>query len=106
MTAHLRIVALLFAVASCLALKGFAAETKKPEFETRTFPIGSGVIGMSLGHVYFSDGTNSVPISSHEDLKRCFEKAGIPFPPGASVSYDDRLTTLIVVNTGENMERF
>lgn len=106
MTAHLRMVALLFAVASCLTLKGFAAETKKPEFETRTFPIGSGIIGMSLGHVYFSDGTNSVPISSHEDLKRCFEKAGIPFPPGASVSYDDRLTTLIVVNTGENMERF
>lgn len=39
-----------------------------------------------------------------EDVKKFFEDAGVPFPSGASIVYNDRLSFLIASNTPENLE--
>jgi general secretion pathway protein D len=39
-------------------------------------------------------------------VKKFFSDAGVPFPTGASVTYQDRINTLFVTNTAENLEIF
>lgn len=43
---------------------------------------------------------------SGEEVKKFFTDAGVPFPTGASVTYQDRINTLFVTNTPENLETF
>ena len=40
------------------------------------------------------------------DVKEFFEKAGVPFPTGASITYNPAISQLIVANTAENLETF
>lgn len=40
------------------------------------------------------------------DVKEFFEKAGVPFPAGTSITYNQAISQLIVANTPENLEIF
>ncbi len=40
------------------------------------------------------------------DIKAIFTEAGVPFPPGSSLVYNDRTSTIIIRNTPENLEIF
>lgn len=40
------------------------------------------------------------------DVKGFFEKAGVPFPQGTSITYNPGISQLIVANTAENLEIF
>lgn len=40
------------------------------------------------------------------DVKDFFEKAGVPFPMGTSITYNPGISQLIVANTAENLEIF
>lgn len=40
------------------------------------------------------------------DVKEFFEKAGVPFPKGTSITYNPAISQLIVANTPENLEIF
>lgn len=40
------------------------------------------------------------------DVKEFFEKAGVPFPRGTSITYNPAISQLIVANTPENLEVF
>jgi general secretion pathway protein D len=44
--------------------------------------------------------------SGMEDLKTFFTNAGVPFPPGSSLSYFERARTIYVRNTPSNLEIF
>lgn len=48
-------------------------------------------------------GTVTTTIS---DVKLLFTDAGVPFPPGSSLVYNDRTSTIITRNTPENLEIF
>lgn len=39
------------------------------------------------------------------DVKDFFEKAGVPFPAGSSITYNPSLSQLIVANTAENLDK-
>ncbi|NCC50239.1 MAG: hypothetical protein EOM20_03390 [Spartobacteria bacterium] len=55
-----------------------------------------GFIGMDGGSVSMS----------RQDVKDFFEKAGVPFPRGTSITYNQGISQLIVANTAENLEVF
>jgi general secretion pathway protein D len=40
------------------------------------------------------------------DVKDFFERAGVPFPAGTSITYNQSISQLIVANTVENLENF
>lgn len=40
------------------------------------------------------------------DVKEFFEKTGVPFPAGTSITYNPTISQLIVANTAENLEVF
>jgi len=40
------------------------------------------------------------------DVKDFFERAGVPFPAGTSITYNQSISQLIVANTAENLENF
>lgn len=40
------------------------------------------------------------------DVKEFFEKAGVPFPAGTSITYNPTISQLIVANTAENLDTF
>lgn len=40
------------------------------------------------------------------DVKDFFERAGVPFPVGTSITYNQSISQLIVANTAENLETF
>ncbi len=40
------------------------------------------------------------------DVKEFFERAGVPFPVGTSITYNQSISQLIVANTVENLETF
>jgi general secretion pathway protein D len=40
------------------------------------------------------------------DVKDFFERAGVPFPQGTSITYNQSISQLIVANTAENLETF
>jgi len=45
-------------------------------------------------------------VSGSEELKKFFQDAGVPFPPGSSLTYFERARTIYVRNTPENLEIF
>ena len=61
---------------------------------------GSSGLG-SMTRIGGAGGT-STPI----DVRRFFEDAGVPFPPGSSLVYNERSSTIIIRNTTENLETF
>ena len=40
------------------------------------------------------------------DVKEFFEKAGVPFPAGTSITYNPAISQLIVANTADNLDTF
>ncbi|HRZ13750.1 MAG TPA: hypothetical protein P5567_15005 [Kiritimatiellia bacterium] len=40
------------------------------------------------------------------DVKEFFEKAGVPFPAGTSITYNSAISQLIVANTADNLDTF
>jgi len=57
---------------------------------------GGGFIGMGGGNTSMA----------RQDVKDFFEKAGVPFPRGTSITYNPGISQLIVANTAENLEIF
>ena len=43
---------------------------------------------------------------SKSDVKEFFERTGVPFPTGATITYNSAISQLIVANTAENLETF
>ena len=43
---------------------------------------------------------------SRADVKKFFQNAGVPFPQGTSITYNQGISQLIVANTPENLEMF
>jgi type II secretory pathway component GspD/PulD (secretin) len=67
-------------------------------FETRTYPAQPGV--------FKSLAVTEKGETGSEDAKRYFQDAGVPFPEGSSVTYNNRASLLIVTNTPENLKFF
>jgi general secretion pathway protein D len=79
--------------------------TVKPLLATptpTTAPIGGGG-GDFRG---MGGGGAAEPIASAGDIKQFFVDAGVPFPAGASLSFNERTSKLTIRNTAENMEIF
>lgn len=82
---------------------------------SRVYPIQPGVFktimeipegGGGGGEGKISSLGSGVKKAEREDVKKFFSEAGVPFPAGTSISYNDRLSLLIVSNTPENLELF
>jgi general secretion pathway protein D len=81
---------------------------------SRVYPIQPGVFkniveipegGGGGGEKLSALGSN-VKSVKREDVKKFFADAGVPFPSGTGISYNDRSSLLIVSNTPENLELF
>lgn len=81
----------------------------------RTTVIGSagGTAAASGGVATRATGEGSVTVlggsggtSTPIDLRKFFEDAGVPFPTGASLVYNERSSMIIIRNTTENLEIF
>ena len=82
---------------------------------TRTYPVAPGAISKvvaaptatTLGGERTGAGTAGVQKGFEQtDVKAFFAEAGVPFPTGSSLVYNDRISTVIVRNTPENLEIF
>jgi general secretion pathway protein D len=58
------------------------------------------------GQEYRALGNGAGVSVSVGDIKTVFTEAGVPFPPGSSLVYNDRTSTIIIRNTPENLENF
>jgi general secretion pathway protein D len=97
-------------------------QANEPEGQmiTRTYPVtpgafsiintagtaagGGGNAARSGGEEFVRIGTGTGAAPAVQDVKALFEGAGIAFPQGATIVYNDRTSTLIVKNTPENIE--
>jgi len=70
-------------------------ETQEDETQTAT--------GRQGDFIELGAGTTSIKRS---DVKQFFERAGVPFPVGTSITYNQSISQLIVANTAENLENF
>jgi general secretion pathway protein D len=61
---------------------------------------GSGAVG-TLTKMGGEGGTATLT-----DVRLFFENAGVPFPPGSSLVYNERSSVIIIRNTTENLETF
>jgi len=61
---------------------------------------GSGAVG-TLTHLGGAGGTAQLT-----DVRKFFEDAGVPFPVGSSLVYNERSSVIIIRNTTENLETF
>jgi general secretion pathway protein D len=87
---------------------------------TRNYPVNAGAIktvlatpaaagGAAAGadtYRAFGTGGSGVTMTAGGDVKALFAEAGVPFPPGSSIVYNERTSMLIVRNTPENLETF
>lgn len=71
---------------------------------------GAGAAGGGFGG-FGAGGTGGVGLggaaiksSTDDDIKAMFQRMGVPFPPGTSLSYNRTISQLIVTNTPENLE--
>lgn len=90
-------------VMSALLRLSAATETVAQEFETRTYFTQPGAF-RNVAEI--PQGTNQTSTIIRDTVEHFFREAGVPFPPGASVIYHDRLSILIVKNTPENLKLF
>lgn len=80
--------------------------TIKPLLATPTptsAPIGGGGGGEFRG---MGGGGAAEPTASAGDIRQFFVDAGVPFPAGASLSFNERTSKITIRNTAENMEIF
>ena len=91
------------------------------ELVTRSYPVTPGVFktigGPTTATVnsspsgavgsYRAIGGDNVPAAvATNDVQGTFRSAGVPFPPGSSLVYNARTSTIIIRNTPENLEIF
>lgn len=92
-------------------------EAPEGEMITRTYPVESGAVREVLSAPTTSQ-TERTSTSEFEalkgtagtvtrqDLRQFFIDAGVPFPAGSSLAYNERTSTIIVRNTVENIDVF
>ncbi len=95
------------------------------EMVTRSYPVTPGVFrvppagaGTGVGTAnatptgavgsYRAIGENQVAAAAvaTNEVQSTFRNAGVPFPPGSSLVYNSRTSTIIIRNTPENLEIF
>jgi len=80
-----------------------ASQAESPDFETRTYPVQPGVFRAVTD---VPQSTNQSSTATRDTVQRFFQDCGVPFPSGATVTYNDRLSMLIMKNTPENLKLF
>ena len=80
---------------------------------TRMYPVQPSIIDVVVEKAEDTERTGEfVEMGSSRtsikksDVKDFFEKAGVPFPTGTSITYNPTISQLIVANTPENLEVF
>jgi general secretion pathway protein D len=95
------------------------------EMVTRSYPVTPGVfkapntgVGTGVGTAnatptgavgsYRAIGENQTvaAVVASNEVENTFRSAGVPFPPGSSLAYNSRTSTIIIRNTPENLEIF
>src|SRR5262245_53865099 len=96
------------ALITCMSI-GFSFTTVRAAesgLATRTYSLQPDSIGTRIDVPIV---TNEVPgfgPSIQYNLRQFFEHLGVPFPEGASVSFDNRYGVLTVKNNAENLKLF
>ena len=95
------------------------------DFITRSYPVNPGAFrttlaapgaaaggagaaaqgGAATGGGYRALGAGALT-TTMADVRQLFTDAGVPFPPGSSLVYNERTSTIIIRNTPENVEIF
>lgn len=80
---------------------------------TRLYPVQPSIIDVVVDKEETTERTGEfIEMGStrssikKSDVKEFFEKAGVPFPQGTSITYNPTISQLIVANTPENLEVF
>jgi general secretion pathway protein D len=90
------------------------------EMVTRSYPVTPGVFKTIGGAATTAASTPSGAVGSYRaiggeaavapvetnDVQGIFRSAGVPFPPGSSLVFNSRTSTIITRNTPENLEIF
>jgi general secretion pathway protein D len=93
------------------------------EMVTRSYPVSPGVFKVPGGNAlasastataspqgavgaYRSIGGENPVVAETNDVEGVFRSAGVPFPPGSSLVFNARTSTIIIRNTPENLEIF
>lgn len=82
---------------------------------TRMYPVQPSILDVIVERTetdtssrsgdFISMGGQAATIK-RSDVKDFFERAGVPFPVGTSITYNQSISQLIVANTVENLENF
>jgi len=81
---------------------------------TRMYPVQPSILDVIVEREVVEDsersgdfvGMGSQASIKRSDVKDFFERAGVPFPVGTSITYNQSISQLIVANTAENLESF
>jgi general secretion pathway protein D len=81
---------------------------------TRMYPVQPSILDVIVERSEVDDASRSgdfVGMGQQTSIKRSdvkdfFERAGVPFPVGTSITYNQSISQLIVANTAENLETF
>ncbi len=81
---------------------------------TRMYPVMPSIMTFAVerreqeqqrgGEFVAMGGGATIKTTPDEDIKAMFERMGVPFPVGTSISYNSAISQLIVTNTAENLE--
>ncbi len=81
---------------------------------TRMYPVMPSILTVAVerreqdqqrgGEFTPMGGGATIKTSPDDDIKALFERMGVPFPMGTSISYNSAISQLIVTNTAENLE--
>jgi len=84
---------------------------------TRFYPVTAGAFsrfitapaaatgGLGGGEVR-ELGSGPTATVGNVDVRELFSSAGVPFPPGSTIVYNERTSTIVIHNTPENIEAF
>ena len=81
---------------------------------TRMYPVQPSILDVIVERGEVDDqsrtgdfvGMGQQTTIKRSDVKDFFERAGVPFPQGTSITYNQSISQLIVANTAENLETF
>ena len=81
---------------------------------TRMYPVQPSILDVIVERTEVDDsartgdfvGMGQQTTIKRSDVKDFFERAGVPFPVGTSITYNQSISQLIVANTAENLETF
>lgn len=81
---------------------------------TRMYPVQPSILDVIVERTEVSDeertgefvGMGQQASIKRSDVKEFFMRAGVPFPVGTSITYNQSISQLIVANTAENLETF